>query len=522
MAGMGGRVVHQAYRFALDPTPRQERAMLRHAGARRWAFNHGVAVYRHQRTEHIREQAAAAEGGRAAVSVRQPGFRATNNAFNQWKTGRTDRLPAWWTATHPDPAPDWLLEISSMVSLWAIREAHDALSRYFDSAAGVQAGPRTGFPAFASKKDSVVRYKVSGGRSGARLSGSRHIALPIIGPVRTHESTRKLLRRIANGTVVVKNATISQRAGRWYVAFNCEVSAATRIRANSTPRQRAGGTVGVDVGVKVLAALSTGELVPNPRTANQLRARVTQVQRAAARCQKGSSRQRDLYRRLARLKHTEANLRQARLHEFTTRLVRSHDHIVLEDLAIGVMTSSSRGTTEQPGTKVQQKSGLNRAILDASFGELRRQLTYKSSWYGARLTVADRWFPSSKTCSACSWQNPSLALADRLFICGVCGLKLDRDLNAARNLRQLAAAGALPVGEPTTAVTSTAGETENAHLGEKPAPRSSAGVRRVARDRKVVASKPRFGVDEGSRKCVPRSPARSDLRGDASFSPGAP
>jgi len=489
MAGMGdGRVVHQAYRFALDPTPRQERAMLRHAGARRWAFNRAISVYRHQREEHTRELAAAAEAGRAAVAVRHPGFQVMNNAFNAWKSGRTEGLPDWWAATHRDPAPVWIREISSMVSLWAIREAHDALSRYFDSAAGRQGGPAIGFPQFAARKSSPTRFKVSGGRSGARPSGSRHIALPIIGPVRTHESTRKLLRRIANGTVVVKNATISQRAGRWYVAFNCEVLATAKVRPGPSRRQRAGGIIGVDVGVKVLAALSTGELVPNPRAANRYRARLTRAQRAASRCERGSRRQQDLYRRLARLKHGEANLRRARLHELTTRLVQSHDHVVLEDLAIKTMTATGRGSVDQPGLRVQQKAGLNRAILDAAFGELRRQLTYKTTWYGARLTVADRWFPSSKTCSACGWRHPNLTLADRLFLCRGCGLAINRDLNAAINLRQLAGAGALPIGSPLRPSTPLRGRRKNARFGEKPAPGQTAGVRRAAQDRKVLAS----------------------------------
>jgi len=96
-------VVRQAYRFALDPTPAQERALLRHAGARRWAFNHGVAVYRHIRVEYIRERAEAAahaDGGAAVVvAVRQPSFQDVNAAFNRWKTGRTEDLPEWWSIT---------------------------------------------------------------------------------------------------------------------------------------------------------------------------------------------------------------------------------------------------------------------------------------------------------------------------------------------------------------------------------------------------------------------------------------
>lgn len=513
--GVDKDVVRQAYRYALDPTPAQERVLLRHAGARRWAFNHGIAVYRHVSAQRAAALASATAPGPDTTTVsasRQPSFQDVNTAFNRWKSGRTEDLPEWWTATHPDAAPEWVCENSAQVYLWAIYESRDALTRFFNTATGKQTGHQVGFPRFAAKKTSPVRFKVTGGNTtGARPVDSRHVQLPIIGTIRTHEPTRKLLRRISNGTVNIKNATISQRGGRWHVAFSCEVVQAARIRPAPSRRQQAGGTVGVDVGVKALAALSTGEIVPNPRTANTLRAKVTQVQRAIARCEKGSHRQHALYRRLARLKHTEANRRRAHLHQLTTRLVHDHDHVVLEDLAVKAMTTTARGNIHRPGKRVRQKAGLNRAILDASFGELRRQLTYKTSWYGARLTVADRWAPTSKTCSACWWRHPNLTLADRQFHCDTCGLSLDRDLNAANNLRQLAATGALPTGELPAVVAPTAEETSNArradtrpptpsgvggsrHRREKPAPNARVGIRRAARDAKVAASKPPRGT----------------------------
>jgi len=504
VAGVNTEVVRQAYRFALDPTPAQERALLRHAGARRWAFNHGIAVYRHIRAQ----RAAALAAGQDAPPdiVRQPSFQDVNTAFNWWKTGRTEDLPAWWTSTHSDDAPAWVGENSAQVYLWAIYESREALTRFFNSTTGKQAGPTIAFPRFAAKKSSPVRFKVTGGNTtNARPVDSRHVQLPIIGAIRTHEPTRKLLRRTANGTVTIKNATISQRGGRWHIAFSCEVVKTARVRPAPSRRQLAGGTVGVDVGVKALAALSTGEIVPNPRTANTLRTKVARVQRAIARCEKGSKRQQALYRRLARIKHTEANRRRAHLHELTTRLVHNHNHVVLEDLAVKAMTASARGSVQRPGKRVRQKAGLNRAILDASFGELRRQLTYKTSWYGAQLTIADRWAPTSKTCSACGWRHPNLTLADRMFHCDDCGFNIDRDLNAAHNLRQLAAAGALPTGELPAAVASTAGETVNARRAstspltptgasgsrrrrEKHAPNHPVGIRRAARDTKVAAS----------------------------------
>ncbi|WP_240466482.1 transposase [Streptomyces sp. S5] len=119
------------------------------------------------------------------------------------------------------------------------------------------------------------------------------------------------------------------------------------------------------------------------------------------------------------------------------------------------MTRSARGTTDKLGRKVRQKAGLNRAILDASMTEARRRITYKTSWYGSRLdrlAVLDRWWSSNKTCSTCGWQDPSLTLADRVFECAQCGLTLDRDLNAARNIEKHATQVAFGTGRPKTPV----------------------------------------------------------------------
>jgi IS605 OrfB family transposase len=129
-----------------------------------------------------------------------------------------------------------------------------------------------------------------------------------------------------------------------------------------------------------------------------------------------------------------ANLRREHLHQLTSRLAKSHGRIVVEDLNVAGMSRSSRGTAEAPGRNVRAKSGLSRSLADASFGELRRMLEYKCRWYGSELVVADRFFPSSKTCSRCGLVRDHLSLGDRFFTCPACGLSIDRDLNAAINL----------------------------------------------------------------------------------------
>jgi putative transposase len=182
-------------------------------------------------------------------------------------------------------------------------------------------------------------------------------------------------------------------------------------------------------------------MVENPkRLAGSLR-RLRTASRAYARSQPGSVGRRKRSAKLARIHAKVTNERRDGLHKLTTRLSRSHGVIVVEDLHVEGMKRNRR---------------LAGAVSDTGMAEVRRQLAYKTQWYGSRLVVADRWFPSSKTCSGCGWRNPSLKLSDRTFTCAECGLVLDRDLNAAVNLRNLVAASAV--------------ETENARGADRKSP----------------------------------------------------
>ncbi len=260
--------------------------------------------------------------------------------------------------------------------------------------------------------------------------------LPRLGRLKLHESARKLARRIDNGTARIMSATVWRDGGRWHVSFCVEVERGVRVPA------RPDSTVGVDVGVKHLAVLSTGELVPNPRHLGDAQRRLRRLGRSMSRKagpdrrtgQRPSNRWQRANARLGRAHARVANLRRDRLHKLTTRLRQEHGAIVVEDLNVAGMLRNRR---------------LARHIADASFGELRRQLAYKTQWNGGRLIVADRWYPSSKTCSACGAVKAKLALSERTYTCQTCGLTIDRDHNAARNLAALAAeydtAGSGPV-----------------------------------------------------------------------------
>jgi IS605 OrfB family transposase len=227
-----------------------------------------------------------------------------------------------------------------------------------------------------------------------------------------------------------------ERAGRWHVCYTVEVERAERFPA------RPDSTVGVDVGIKHLAVLSTGELVDNPRHLLGAQARMRALGRALSRKtgpdrrtgRRASKRWERAAARLGRAHARVANLRRDGLHKLTTRLAAEHTTVVVEDLNVTGMLANRK---------------LARHIADAGFAEIRRQLAYKSTWNGGRLLVADRWYPSSKTCSGCGTVKTKLALSEREYHCDTCGLVIDRDRNASLNLAALAAdfdtAGSGPV-----------------------------------------------------------------------------
>jgi putative transposase len=401
----------QAYRFALDLTPAQQRQVLAHAGAARVAHNWALA-----RVKAVMDQRAAER------SYSIPEEHLTESPG--WSLPTLRRA---WNAEKSLVAPWW-----GEVSKEAFNTGLDALARglknWADSRRGARAGRKVGFPRFKSKHRTTPSVRFTTG--AIRVEPDRmHIVLPRLGRLKLHESARKLARRVEAGTARIMAATVRRDGGRWHVAFTVAIE-----RAGRTPA-RPDLVVGVDVGIKHLAVLSTGDLIPNPRHLEAAQARLRALSRAMSRKQGPDRRlgRRPSHRwvrasvRLGRAHARVANLRRDGLHQFTTRLARKYGTVVVEDLNVAGMLANRR---------------LARRIADAGFAEIRRQLSYKTAWNGGRLVVADRWYPSSKACSACGVVKSKLTLAERTYECTTCGLVLDRDLNAARNLAALAAEAA--------------------------------------------------------------------------------
>lgn len=245
--------------------------------------------------------------------------------------------------------------------------------------------------------------------AGRIVAAGQSIRLPTIGWVKMREAVRF--------PGVLKRATASCEAGRWFVALQFETDDVRPVRHPEA-------VVGVDLGVSALATLSTGEVIDGPQAHKKALKRLRRANRAMARKRRGSANARKQKRRLARLHRRVADIRRDVIHKMTTALAKTYAIIGVEALNVRGMVRSR---------------ALARAVSDGGFFEIRRPLACKARMHGARLVVADRWRPSSKTCSCCGAVKPALALSERRFRCEACGIEADRDLNAARNLGTMAA-----------------------------------------------------------------------------------
>ncbi|MFI1701474.1 IS607 family element RNA-guided endonuclease TnpB [Streptomyces bobili] len=400
-------IVTRAYRFALDPAPGQVGALLRHAGAARVAFNWGLARVKANLSQREAERSYGIAEDELTPSVSWSMY-SMRKAWNEVK----DDVAPWWAECSKEAYATGLDRLATSLKNWQ------------DSKKGKRKGLRMGFPRFRTKAKAVPSIRFTTGT--IRLEESRkHVTLPVLGTIRTHESTRKLHRRIVNGTATVKSATVRREAGRWFVSFTVEVE-----RAERAPT-RPDAVIGVDLGIKTLAVFSDGRpAAANPRHYDTARRKLGCLARRVSRRQgpdrrtgqAPSNRWHRANEARNRVHYRTANLRRDALHKLTTSLAREYGTVVVEDLNVAGMLKNRR---------------LARVVADTGFGEVRRQLTYKTQWNGGHLEVADRWFPSSKRCSGCQAVKPKLPLRVRMYVCENCGLVLDRDENAALNLAAL-------------------------------------------------------------------------------------
>jgi len=399
-----------AYRFALAPNAAAEKALYGHCGAARFAYNHLLALTRANIAQRRAEASYGLSGDDLipALNWSAPGLRKIWNQRKHWAAVNSETGQIWWDAYSKEAYSS------------ACQNLAAALANWHQSHTGQRAGRTMGFPRFKRKKGDALG-SVTFTTGAIRLDDRTHVVLPRIGRVKTHESTRKLARRIEAGTARILAATIKREHGRWFVVFRCLIQRQAR-----SPRKPS-TAVGVDLGITTLAVTSDGIRHPNPRYMVKALGDLRRQSRKVCRRQGpdkrtgfgGSKRWHRASRRRNRVQHRVADQRRDGLHKLTSHLVATYGAICVEDLNVAGLLRNCK---------------LARAIADCGFGQMRHMLTYKSVWAGTVFALADRWYPSSKTCSSCKAVKTKLALSERTFICGHCGLVLDRDLNAAINL----------------------------------------------------------------------------------------
>ncbi|MDD2728470.1 RNA-guided endonuclease TnpB family protein [Malikia sp.] len=360
-----------AHQIALDPNNAQATYLARAAGVARFAYNWALAEWKRQY-----------EACKLDPTLSKPSQAALRRQLNSVKR---EQFP-------------WMLEVTKNAPQMAIIQLGQAFQNFF-------AG-RAKYPQFR-KKGQHDRFTLSNNQFG--LDGSR-IRIPNLGWVRMREALRFAGK--------VLSATVSRVANRWFVSLAVDTQDDSPL-----PQAENQGAVGVDLGVKALATLSTGESIPGPKPHKALLDRLRQLSRSLSRKQKGSANRKKARARLAKLHARIANIRSDALHQLTTDLTRRFHTIGIEDLNVKGMVRNRR---------------LSRSIADMGFFEFRRQLDYKAARRGGQVIVADRWYPSSKTCSGCGHKLDELPLSAREWTCPHCGATHDRDVNAAVNLKNMA------------------------------------------------------------------------------------
>lgn len=369
--------VFKAYKTELDPTNAQRTSLLKHAGAARFAFNWGLA---------IKKQAMEAK-------EKIPNAIELHRRLNELK--KTELA--------------WMYESSKSAPQEALRNLDRAFVNFFRRCKAKKNGSdkgKVGFPKFKSKKRGIGSFRAT---ESVRVF-EKAIQLPRLRRLRLKEHGY-----IPTEGVKVLSATVSERAGRWFVSVQVE-------QDMSEQPSKEKNVVGVDLGLKNLATCSDGTTFENPKALGKRLKKLKRLSRAVSRKVKGSKNRKKAARKLGRFYHRISNIRKDVLHKVTTALTTTKSAVVIEDLDVSEMMKNPM---------------LARSISDVGLYEFRRQLDYKGKLYGCEIVVADRFFPSSKMCHVCGDINQNLTLSIRSWMCS-CGAVHNRDENAAKNLEKLA------------------------------------------------------------------------------------
>ncbi len=370
--------MQRAHVIRLNTTPEQEGYFRKACGVARHAYNWALARWKE----------AQAKGERVKI-------KDLKREYNQIKG---EQFP-------------WAYEVTKCAPEQAFADLGQAFANYWRmKQEGTQPklkhprkdGEDAGFPHFKSKKRDRLSFYLANDKFSA---DGQTLRVPKLGEVNMTEELRFVGK--------IMSATISSRAGWWFVSIAVEVE--HEIPAHP------GGAVGIDLGIKTLATLSDGTVFENQRHYRQSLGRLKGLSKGLSRKVEGSQNWWKNAKKLARAHYRVGCQREDSLHKMTTHVARTYALVGLEDLNAKGMLANHK---------------LAQAVSDASFFEVKRQLLYKGEQHGGYVQLVDRWFPSSKTCHVCGWVKEDLTLADRVWVCEQCATVHDRDLNAAIMVRR--------------------------------------------------------------------------------------
>lgn len=365
-------MILRAFKVQLVVNKGQQTLLLQHIGCARWAYNWALAKKKESfdKKEKI------------------PNAIELHRELNKLK--QTD-FPWFYASSKSSPQN-------------ALRDCDKAFQNFFTRCKKKVKGKK-GFPKFKSKKNEKQSFRLD----GAISVESDYIKLPRIGKLRLAE------KDYIPTDCKILSATVSKRAGKWFVSVQVETPDKEHYDAKNE-------VVGIDLGIKTLATCSDGSTYENPKALKKNLKRLKRKQKQLSRKKKGSKNYGKSKQKLAKLHYRISNIRKDCLHKVTSEIIQKANVIVLEDLKVSNM---------------MKNRCLAQDISDVGLHEFRRQITYKAEWSGRKVIFADTFFASSKTCSCCGWKNLDLKLTDRIFECKVCDMKIDRDLNASLNLKQI-------------------------------------------------------------------------------------
>jgi putative transposase len=389
--------VARSWRFEVETTTSAQRPLIaQHFGARRFAYNWALA------------QVKANLDVRAADPSVPPLAWSLPTLRKAWNQAKAEVAP-WWPSCSKEAYGCGIADLVAGLHAWSA------------SKQGRRAGSRVGFPQFKARHRDRGRVRFTTG--AMRLEPDRrHLTLPVIGTLRSKENTRRLERLLAKGRARVLSMTLSEQGGRLFVSVATVV--AQPPRRPSEPDARCGIDLGIGAEWAVIAhADDTIERIAHPAPWAAVQQQRRRTARQASRRVVGSRGHRQAKAKLAALDRRAANLRRESIQMLTTRLTRCYGTIVVEDLDVAAMG------------KGMGRRAFRRSVYQAGLGQVRPTLVYKTSWAGGKLLVADRWFASSKTHHGCGGYHTDLRLGQRVWVCPECGVLVDRNANAALNLR---------------------------------------------------------------------------------------